>query len=152
MSLRGIWTPTAEVLCLSCHGQRVWNGRPAPSPEAWQQRTEPVQADAGEAEARCDRCGRGIVVAADVAALQGVCRALRAAGLSRAAMEQTGGMCAAVLIPMPDGGRVQVYADEEGAAGTFIIAMAKPDADEEAVVATVRGRGAAVAAVKRARL
>jgi hypothetical protein len=149
MPVRGIWTPTAEVLCLSCHGQRTWNGWPVPSPESWQRRTEPVQADVGEAVARCDRCGRGIVVAADVAVLQGVCQALRAAGLPQAVMEQAGGMCAAVLIPRPDGGRVQVYADE-AADGMFIVTSAKPDADDEDVVGTVRGRGAAVAAVKRA--
>lgn len=148
-TVRGIWTPEAKVLCISCHGPRVWNGRPVMSEEAWQQRTKPVQADADEAEARCDRCGRGVVVAKEVAALQGVCLALRAAGLSRAAMEQTGGMCAAVLIPMQDGGRVQVYADE-AADGVFVVAMAKPDADEEDVVATVQGRPAAVAAVRRA--
>ena len=149
MPVRGIWTPQAEVLCLSCHGQRQWNGRPAPSPEAWQRRGDSVRPSADEAETRCDRCGCGIVVAADVAVLHAVCRDLRSAGLRQAAMEQTGGMCAAVLIPMADGGRVQVYADEVRAA-TFIVAKAGPGAADEDEVATVRGRAGVVAAVKRA--
>ena len=148
-AVQGIWTPTAEVLCLACHGRRSWNGGAVPSDDAWRNRDAPVQAGSDEAETRCDRCERGIVVAADIAALHAVCRDLRAAGLRNAAMEQTGGMCAAVLVPLPDGGRLQVYADHM-APDVFTVARAGPDADDQDVVAVVRGRRAVVAAVQRA--
>jgi hypothetical protein len=139
----------AEVLCLSCHGRRAWNGRPVPSDDMWQWRHERVRPEPDESETRCDRCGRAIVVSADVAALHGVRNALRAAGIRSAVMEQTGGMCAAVLVPTAGGVRVQVYADVE-VAGGFVIARAEGNDSEEAVVTTVRGTAAAVAAVRRA--
>ena len=150
MAVRGIWTPMAEVLCLSCHGRRAWNGRPVPSDDMWQWRHERVRPEPEEAETRCDRCGRAIVVSADVAALHGVRNALRAAGIRGAVMEQTGGMCAAVLVPAAGGARVQVYVDEGAPGAGFVIARAEGNDSEEAVVATVRGTAAAVAAVRRA--
>ena len=147
-AVRGIWTPAAEVLCLACHGRRSWNGGRVPSDDLWQRRDESVQPGSEEAVTRCDRCGRAIVVAADIAALHAVCRDLRSAGLRHAAMEQMGGLLAAVLVPLPGGGRVQVYADD-GAPDVFTVARAGPDADDEDIVAVVRGRRAAVAAVTR---
>ncbi len=145
MAVRGVWTPRAEVPCLSCHGQRTWNGRKVPADDTWQRRNEP-----DEAETRCDGCGRAIIVGADVAALHRVRHALQAAGVRRAVMEQTGGMFAAVLVPAADGARVQVHVDEGAPDGGFVIARAERDDDAEAVIATVRGTAAAVAAVRRA--
>ena len=150
MAVRGIWTPRGEVLCLSCHGRRTWHGKAVPAEDAWQRRNEAVLPEADDAETCCARCCLPIVVRADVAALHGVRTKLRAAGIRTAVMEQTGGMCAAVLVPAPDGARVQVYADEEDPANTFIIARAGRDDSEEAVVATVRGTAAAVSAVRQA--
>lgn len=150
MAVQGIWTPRAEVLCLSCHGRRAWNGRKVPDDDTWQRRNDPVRTEPEEAETRCDRCGRSIVVGEEVAALHGVRNALRAAGIRGAVMEQTGGMCAAVLVPATGGARVQVYVDEAAPGGGFVIARAEGNDSEEAVVATVRGAAAAAAAVRQA--
>jgi hypothetical protein len=150
MAVRGIWTATAEVLCLSCHGRRTWHNRPVPADESWLHRDDPVRADFDEAETHCDRCGRAIIVGAGIAVIHEVRNALHAAGIRGAVMEQTGGMFAAVLVPAAHGARVQVYSEEETPGASYVIARAERIDSEETVVATVRGTAAVVAAVRRA--
>ncbi len=95
--VEGIWTPWAAVLCYRDHGasgpvtaQDVANNDGAVTP--------------GEDEGvtPCDTCGRPVVVRGDVAAEHNMVLQLRTAGYA-AHMDQTGGMCSAAQVDLPDG-------------------------------------------------
>jgi len=98
----GIWTPWAEVLCYACHGQEMRTRPGRKIPDAAFQR---LLGDypGSEAPCRCDKCGRPICVEGrdDVTTL-GAMRdrindAIPGAG---AHLDQTGGMCVGLAVPL----------------------------------------------------
>lgn len=96
----GIWTPWASVLCFPCHGPAFKRG-----PNEIRQMADPEMAEhsakqpcrPGESAGRCDKCGEGVWVRDDVGLLQ------RIQSEIGGELQQTGGMCAALMVGTPDG-------------------------------------------------
>lgn len=109
MAYPGVWTPWAEVLCLSCHGQ--WLERSGPRREAggWAEREV---AEEAAVSFRCDRCRRPTVCRGwpEVTALAALRDRINDETEHVAGMEQTGGMCAAVSL---DDCAMSVYSADE---------------------------------------
>jgi hypothetical protein len=97
MAVRGIFCPTAAVLCYRCHGPQ-FRGTHVP-PADWPALLEQVPCPDGENESVCDKCHQPVWVRDDVAALHALTRDPR---LSGATLRQTGGMCVAVHVPLTD--------------------------------------------------
>lgn len=96
--IAGVWTPWADVLCRVCHDALdadVTAKREIKWPEGEKRE--------GDAPGWCTSCGRAIWVQEDIAQLTRL-RKLVGSG----EMEQTGGMCAALVFPRADGGVVVV--------------------------------------------
>lgn len=92
--VRGIWTPSAAVLCYACHGAQG----PVSVLDVCEHR-QTVSAGEGEGVTLCDRCSQPVVINAPVAAEHNLASMLRAAGFD-ASMDQTGGMCSAVEVTL----------------------------------------------------
>lgn len=101
---RGVWTPWAQVLCLVCdyalqtpETRALYpNRKQRPDPEA-------LVADedkGGAPPAVCDECGVACWVRSDVALLQAIGYATDDCDDLCWHMEQTGGMCAALVAPV----------------------------------------------------
>lgn len=117
----GIWCPWAQVLCLACHGPVIKRGGPMGDVviSDWDRREIPVEPSEGEGIGSCDKCHRPCLVRDDVALLCQVRDALAQIGDAPAMhLEQTGGMCAAlvggnstrtVVVSAMDGPFVGVY-------------------------------------------
>jgi len=101
-AVAGIWTPWAQTLCVPCH-----NGTKGQSTLRPFAPREPHESE--RRGALCDTCGCEITLDADVAVLGWLRRRLCGGRL-----EQTGGMCSALVYPRPDG-RV-IVATVDGAA------------------------------------
>ena len=93
----GVWTPWAEVLCRNCHdklGDDVTAKRKVKWPEGKRE---------GDGQGICSRCAAAVWVNAEIALLT------RLRALVGGDLEQTGGMCAALVIGRTqDDGRVVV--------------------------------------------
>jgi hypothetical protein len=89
----GIWTPWAATLCHGCHGDqgpvRVTLDKLLPMQEK------------PESHCKCDGCGQRIYCGDEVTLLASLRDTLREAGI-KSAMHQTGGMCAALHIPLDE--------------------------------------------------
>lgn len=112
---RGIWTPWAQVLCAPCHAADS---------------TSPVQVDRavlvlrpdGQRMATCDQCQARCWVRDDVALLQRLGRRISALGPAWAAawrLEQTGGMCAALVVTSGTRDVVAVAQDDQYDVGEY---------------------------------
>jgi hypothetical protein len=100
----GIWTPAAQVLCLTCHGPQLGFGRDKPT-NGYESRETAVER---AVYFRCDQCGRSTHVDWESVDYLAMLRdQLRDAGLV-AEMEQTGGMCPALAC-----GSYRIYYDED---------------------------------------
>lgn len=95
MVKEGVWTPTAAVLCLACHGpnfkRKVYEGL------EWEIIKAPVAMEPGNNITYCDHCGDPIQINASICGEHNLMRDLRKEGID-ANMWQTGGMCSAVGI------------------------------------------------------
>jgi hypothetical protein len=90
----GIWTPQGEALCKSCHGPLQLRGVGV----SW-----PVLERNDYEEGYCTGCGGQVFLPADVAQLT------RIQKLTGGKMQQTGGMCCALLLTRPNGDDLVVY-------------------------------------------
>jgi hypothetical protein len=90
----GIWMPSAAILCYKCYAQlcRAEENEPRPP------RTQPYK-DTAYGTCRCNLCDDETTTLEDVAALRRIDRALRSIGVP-SGMQQTGGGCAALFIPL----------------------------------------------------
>lgn len=118
---RGVWTPWAQVLCIECdHKVLTTTERGRTYARHLDtidklDRAELVEADEYEALAKCDECRAVCWVRFDVGMLQSVM--FRASDLDwegpwGAELEQTGGMCAALVFSTADNRKVVVTAME----------------------------------------
>lgn len=148
---RGIWTPWAEVLCVACHGPKYFvSGKDVPDFATLA--TEEVEPNPAEAEGvtTCDVCGTGIVLDDSVALEHNLVVALRAAGVTDAAMMQTGGMCSAARIPVGTGAvMVNDRMGWDSLPGYDIWYDAETDTSEGVELATVETEAEAVAYILR---
>lgn len=91
----GVWTPTAAVLCLACHGpqfrEKVFGDL------EWQAMTSPLPIERNNRITYCDHCGDPIQIQASICGEHNLMRDLRKEGID-ANMWQTGGMNSAVGI------------------------------------------------------
>lgn len=119
MGVPGVWTPVAEVICLTCHGEDMKWGRPG-KVTGWARRDVQSAPREGEYEGvtTCQACSRDIVVRQDVARLRNfglhVGDKLWEMPWGGWLMEQTGGMCANLSIDLPCGRMVMVGDAEDG--------------------------------------
>lgn len=93
----GIWTPFAQVQCLTCHGEKLI-GRPG-SPREYGTRDVARAPDQYEGIGVCDDCRTPVCVRKDVAALQALGFALSALAWEAPfswGLRQTGGGCAGI--------------------------------------------------------
>lgn len=108
----GVWTPWAQVLCVECDyvglqesfERGMHYGKHLKTVAAMDRTAEIDQPD-GHQLGTCDKCHRGCWVRSDVALLQQV--GLKSADLDWEgpfgwALEQTGGMCAALVLTTDD--------------------------------------------------
>ena len=135
MARQGVWTPWAAILCVACE-QVVLDARPAHYGKrraflATLDVAAHVAPSEGELLAKCDTCRCACYVEAEVALLQriGFAASERAweHGTVGVALEQTGGMCAALVLTDRARG-VQVVVT--GLDGNFVIgryAVENPD-------------------------
>jgi hypothetical protein len=140
--IAGVWTPWAQILCRACHDS-------LPSDATAKRKINWPEGEKAEGDdlCLCTECGRSIWVAADIAQLA------RLHTNVGGELEQTGGMCAALVIPRGDKGTVVVtnldgplsigrYAPgewEEGAEAEqeYCLPVATPDDLAAAVIAVV---------------
>lgn len=134
--LQGVWTPSAAVLCLPCHGPKfVRHGKTDIVPEDDLRRR--VHPEGDEVLTVCDECGEEILVGRDdVAALNNLRYDVdRALWYSKVVfgvrMEQTGGMCAALCVSLSDGSRIMLTDAETGGPMRFGMWRYESDEDEE---------------------
>jgi hypothetical protein len=111
--IAGVFTPVAEVVCLTCHGEDMRYGRSG-KVTGWATRMVERKPESGEGVTLCDKCRTAIVVRADVAAIRQF--AWQAddtdvPGTGGAQMEQTGGMCC--------GCRIDFVGDDGEPTGAF---------------------------------
>lgn len=107
----GVWTPWAAVLCMECHGP-ICRGVEFPEyDELCRSRPAPFR---HEGSTHCEKCSNLIVVRDDVAACSELRYRLRSMGIE-AYLEQTGGMCVGVTVPVAalDAHDLLITADEE---------------------------------------
>lgn len=88
---RGVWMPTAAVLCLECHGPNFPRYSHDPFSEEWEELIRPTEIEEGKAVTFCDRCREDIQVYESVAFEHNMVGLLQRNGV-KAEMEQTGGM------------------------------------------------------------
>jgi hypothetical protein len=95
---RGLWCPWAEVLCVACHDAKH------PPVTANAKAAEPAaRALLDRCVTFCDECHEPIVVRGDVAILRNVKWIADASDtIPSCLMEQTGGMCAALVFALGD--------------------------------------------------
>lgn len=117
-AIAGVWTPTADVVCVPCEirrpGSRFWAGR---------EHMDPIfEVPESKSVTNCDVCGANIVVEWTVGNEHRMVLALREAlggapgfATPLAAMEQTGGMCSAFSVRFEDEPRLSLWfvIDEE---------------------------------------
>lgn len=102
-----VWTPSGDILCRSCHGAGA-------SFSVWER-----VAILAEHEGWCSRCNGSVLLQERAPAFLSRVRrdlAQRLAAGKRAELVQTGGMCAALEIPFPNGALLIV---SEGGAGLY---------------------------------
>jgi hypothetical protein len=110
----GIWTPAAEVLCLTCHGPMLGFGREGTPTRGYENREV---CSVVTLHFCCDKCGRATHTSWEaVDQLANLRDHLRLRGL-KAEMEQTGGMCPAVSCM-----QYRIFASDE-ASGMFGVAV-----------------------------
>ncbi|HEY3363877.1 MAG TPA: hypothetical protein VGK74_02340 [Symbiobacteriaceae bacterium] len=113
LPIPGIWTPQAEVLCARCAKTVNPSEYARFRPEFLAVADQPIEAlESDEVATTCDKCGRLVAVDEKVGHEHNLIPLLKAEGLD-ARMEQTGGGCSAVIIPVPDGGTLQITLVEE---------------------------------------
>lgn len=95
-AIPGVWTPWGEALCRYCHDGT--KGSNVKRDIQWVTEMRPE----GEGVGVCTKCGTAIWLEEDVAQLT------RLRAIVGGDMQQTGGMCSALVIPRPDGGTVVV--------------------------------------------
>jgi hypothetical protein len=107
----GIWTPWAQILCFDCHGNKAM--QTTLNPERFKE--QPLDPKMDSAIAVCDKCGKDVWMDYKIAWEQKLVATLRDRGHKNAAMDQTGGMCSAVNLPLDsdeDGGHKYVMITE----------------------------------------
>ena len=108
---KGVWMPTAQVLCYKCHGnENLPNPKTA---EEWEKVTQPQELRYGNAVTFCDDCHTPIQVDESVAYEHNLVAALRECGIE-AELSQTGGMCSAASISPSDELRGEGGPDDVG--------------------------------------
>ncbi len=82
----GVWTPHAEILCITCHGDAEFHA---------------AKSDTGfwNYLGACDECGKSVRLTKDLAREQWCTMELQRHGMN-AEMAQTGGMCSAVRVDL----------------------------------------------------
>lgn len=99
---KGVWMPTAQVLCYECHGNERL---PYPkTKEEWDEAIQPAELKYGNAITFCDGCGTAIQVDEDVADLHNLVDYLRTRGFA-CEMRQAGGMLPAMCVPVDEAKR-----------------------------------------------
>src|SRR5262252_8629106 len=99
----GVWTPWAEVLCYGCHGQEMRTRPGRKIPDAAFERLLGEYVGEQTSACRCDKCGRPIVIDGrdDVTTLGAMRDRLNdAIPGARARLDQTGGMCVGLSVPL----------------------------------------------------
>lgn len=109
---RGVWTPSARVLCVPCHGPELRDGSMIPHAAYMAAVNELCELD--YTPPRCDGCGMGVSTGhGDVDALASLRDRVNARTPGAARMDQTGGMCAALEVRRADGCVLTFTEDEE---------------------------------------
>ena len=104
---KGIWMPTAEVLCHECHGKFVKTNISEElkvlSEEKLHGYQSPVSICDNYALTECDKCSKIVQVPGEVAMENNLVKKIISLGIT-SYMVQTGGGCSACEVPKPDGG------------------------------------------------
>lgn len=106
---QGLWTPYAKVWCAKCAKENR-----APISD-FENRGKPrhYEYGSGTIQGWCSDCGTEVWIDSKIAQEQRMVRALSAAGVP-AEMDQTGGMCSAVVVHGPhEDFYINVFGDEE---------------------------------------
>lgn len=99
MPVIGIWTPSARVVCATCHGPDSERGSGPiwKTPEEYRTACEgDIEVTEDEIATTCQECGKAIVIDPDVGVLREIQRRTEVG-----TMEQTGGMCSGLRIERP---------------------------------------------------
>jgi hypothetical protein len=120
---RGVWTPWSQVVCAQCDDVALRDGRRRSMHQvAEATRGDPaelVQQPDGQMMATCDECQAACWVRGDVALLQRLGRRISEFGTTPWRLEQTGGMCAALVIAALDREIAVVAQDGKFDAGEY---------------------------------
>ncbi len=132
----GIWTPRAETLCYECHGPNIERGKGVRSITGYDGLIMPYLSTSTPEPpyATCDRCNRLLHTGSEAVDMLATLRDRLNAILGRqhASMDQTGGMCAALSVPLYlTGHRLAVYdAEEISDAPTFLVTRMISECDD----------------------
>lgn len=102
---QGVWTPTAAVICVTCHGPHfkdtVYQGN------QWERMQAPMELKPQNMITFCDHCGESIQIEKSIAGEHELMKLIRNLGIY-ASMWQTGGMNSAVGIEKADYNKEEV--------------------------------------------
>ena len=112
----GLWTPWAQVICFDhINNQDL----PAPlSSEEWEQVNTPQELSEKHGVTCCDRCGEEVQIDKNIANEHNLVKILREEHGVDAYMAQTGGMCSACAIAVPE---VEHGEDEVGVPDEILV-------------------------------
>jgi len=104
--LQGLFTPTGAIVCPTCHN--------ASDCVTKRGNVEPLAVEPGPDDhpGTCDLCASVVLLPSDLSLEQAVVRDLQYWGAD-ASMAQTGGMCSAAELPLPDGSTLYATASED---------------------------------------
>jgi hypothetical protein len=121
-AVRGIWTPSANVLCFGCHGNtfnRGMGNKLVVDDTEMQKYNTAGSLEKGYGITKCDRCGCDVQLDDSVASEHNIMFRLREAGLA-AEMYQTGSMSSACGISTESGGYYLITFNWDGD-GHFVV-------------------------------